>query len=135
MDIQGLNDCTEENLAVTFKNNGYRTAMVGKWHLSRFQDSTYNYDSARATVKGCGFDYVEALYIENLNSEGDFDNYSDGSFSHNQEWLTVEAINFINDQSSSLVSILFLIGICLSIISKLLKYSLIFSKQTNLLQS
>ena len=75
--------------------------MIGKWHLSRIADSSYTYDGAKQTVQGCGFDYVEALFVENLASDGEFNNYSDGSFSHNMEWITVEAINFINDQSTS----------------------------------
>ena len=29
-DIDGQNDCSEENLAATFQNAGYRTAMIGK---------------------------------------------------------------------------------------------------------
>ena len=30
IDHDSQNDCTEENIAVTFKNNGYRTGMVGE---------------------------------------------------------------------------------------------------------
>ena len=37
------------------------------------------------------------LYVENLQKkEEDFNNYSDGTFSHNMEWITYEAIKFIN---------------------------------------
>ena len=101
-DVAGeTNDCTEENLAVVFKNNGYRTGMIGKWHLTKFEDSAYTYANSQQTIQGCGFDTVEGLYIENLASEGGFNNYSDGTFSHNMEWITVEAINFINDAASS----------------------------------
>ena len=76
---------------------GYATATIGKWHLSSIKDSDYTYDTAVDIVKGCGFDYVDGLYIENLNREPDFDNYSDGSFSHNMEWITSEAIQFIKN--------------------------------------
>ena len=40
-----------------------------------------------------------ALYIENLADGEDsaFNSYSDGSFSHNMEWITYEAIEFINE--------------------------------------
>lgn len=94
-------DCSKENIAATFQRNGYRTAMIGKWHLSRIQIDTYTYESAVETVKACGFDTVAGLYIENLAaSEYDFDNYSDGTFSHNMEWITYEAVNFINDKSN-----------------------------------
>lgn len=98
-DSDGQNDCSEENAAVTFKNAGYKTGMIGKWHLSRFSDDEYNYDDAVSTVQGCGFDSVRALYIENLADGEDsaFNSYSDGSFSHNMEWITYEAIEFINE--------------------------------------
>ena len=77
---------------------GYQTAMIGKWHLSRINDSKYSYTGAQDIVKSCGFDYVEALYIENLASDpSGFGNYHDGSFSHNMEWVTAEAINFMNE--------------------------------------
>ena len=71
---------------------------TGKWHLSKFYDNAYDYDAAVETVQACGFDFVDALYIENMESnEDDFDNYNDGTFSHNMEFVTYEAINFIND--------------------------------------
>lgn len=90
-------DCTTENLAVTFKDAGYATAMVGKWHLSKINRNNYQYDSAVETVQGCGFDHVGGLYVENMDDEDDgFNNFSDGTFSHNMEWITHEAINFIN---------------------------------------
>jgi hypothetical protein len=37
------------------------------------------------------------LYTENLAKEGGFNDYSDGTFSHNMEWITYEAISFINE--------------------------------------
>ena len=96
-DHETQKDCTEENLGVAFKNAGYRTGMVGKWHLSRFNDNTYTYPGAVETVQGCGFDYVDGLYIENLvDNADDFGNFHDGSFSHNMEWITHVAIDFIN---------------------------------------
>lgn len=51
------------------------------------------------TVKECGFDTVEGLYIENLARDDELNNYSDGTFSHNMEWITSEAIKVINDDS------------------------------------
>ena len=93
-------DCASDNIATQFRDNGYRTAMIGKWHLSRINKSTYTYDSAVDIVKECGFDIVEGLYIENLAaSEGDFNNFSDGTFSHNMEWITSEAIKIIEEDS------------------------------------
>lgn len=77
----------------------------GKWHLSSIDDDDYSYDGAREIVKGCGFSTVEGLYIENLNSEGrGFDNYHDGSFSHNMEWITHEAIKVINEDTEDVSS-------------------------------
>jgi len=96
--LQG-EDCTSDNIAVSFRDNGYRTAMIGKWHLSRINKNTYTYDSAVDIVKACGFDTVEGLYVENLASENDFNNFSDGTFSHNMEWITSEAIKIIKEDS------------------------------------
>ncbi|KAL7545550.1 hypothetical protein ACHAWF_008901 [Thalassiosira exigua] len=90
-------DCTKNNLAVQFRDNGYRTAMIGKWHLSYTDDSTYTYQTAVDTVKECGFNTVEGLYVENLAAGNGITAFSDGSFSHNMEWLTGEAIKFIKD--------------------------------------
>lgn len=92
-------DCVKDNLAVQFRDNGYRTAMIGKWHLSYIDKATYTYDSAVNTVKECGFNTVEGLYIENLAASDELNNYSDGSFSHNMEWITHEAIKVINENS------------------------------------
>eukprot|EP00588_Corethron_pennatum_P013768 CAMPEP_0194271594 /NCGR_PEP_ID=MMETSP0169-20130528/5336_1 /TAXON_ID=218684 /ORGANISM="Corethron pennatum, Strain L29A3" /LENGTH=1088 /DNA_ID=CAMNT_0039013977 /DNA_START=145 /DNA_END=3411 /DNA_ORIENTATION=- len=89
-------DCTTNNLAVTFQNNGYRTGMVGKWHLSVLND--YTYTSAQTEVKKCGFDFVDGLYASNLGDlkDGEGGN-NDDIFSHNMEWVTSEAIKFIDD--------------------------------------
>lgn len=94
-------DCSTDNMAATFQRNNFATAMFGKWHLSRFNNNQYTYSNAVATVHNCGFDVVDGLYIENLAAnENEFNNYSDGTFSHNMEWITYEAVNFINDQAS-----------------------------------
>ena len=73
--------------------------LSGKWHLSYIDKATYTYDSAVNTVKECGFNTVEGLYIENLAASDELNNYSDGSFSHNMEWITHEAIKVINENS------------------------------------
>jgi len=99
IDTPEQKDCSEENLAAAFAaSDDYETAMIGKWHLSRINDDDYTYDSAVGEVEECGFSRVGGLYIENLESDPeDFNNYSDGSFSHNMEWITYEAIKFINE--------------------------------------
>jgi len=76
--------------------------MIGKWHLSYIDKATYTYDSAVNTVKKCGFDTVEGLYIENLATSDEFNSYSDGTFSHNMEWITHEAIKVIKENLASL---------------------------------
>lgn len=54
-------------------------------------------------VKGCGFDTVGGLYIENMANGDDkeFNSYSDGSFSHNMEIIAYEAIKFINETTKT----------------------------------
>jgi len=106
-DTNEQDDCSTENMAQAFAGAGYKTAMVGKWHLSRFDTETegkknsYNYTNAVSTVGECGFSYVGGLYIENMESNSsEYDLYSDGSYSHNMEWITYEAISFINQTAS-----------------------------------
>lgn len=94
-DVGEERDCTETNLAVAFSQLGYQTGMVGKWHLSAIKDQDYTYELAQATVQNCGFNVVEGLYLENLHSGDTTNSYSDGTFSHNMEWITYEAIQFI----------------------------------------
>lgn len=93
-------DCSSENMAAEFQRNGYRTAMIGKWHLSKINKRSYTYENALNTVKGCGFGAVAGLYVENLSESADqFNSYSDGTFSHNMEWITQEALKVINEDS------------------------------------
>ena len=44
------NDCSDNNMAALLSKNGYRTGVVGKWHLSRFSRNSYTYDGLRQTV-------------------------------------------------------------------------------------
>lgn len=65
IDVEGYgNDCTEENLAVAMKNGGYRTGVVGKWHLFPTDPGTYTYESVQEEIRKCGFDFAEAIYPE-----------------------------------------------------------------------
>jgi arylsulfatase A-like enzyme len=61
-DTDDQNDCSSENLAAAFSDAEYATAMVGKWHLSGIDKSTYTYASAVDTVKQCGFDFVGGTF-------------------------------------------------------------------------
>ena len=110
-DVAGYgNDCSRDNIAQEFQSAGYRTMMAGKWHLSSFTDVTYTYENAVSTVRGCGFDTVGCLYVENLdrpdggadvNAGNDIGVYSDGLFSHNMECMTDDAIQFIEEAATN----------------------------------
>ena len=53
------------------------------------------YAEQQADIMSCGFDTAEGIYWENLG--GTFI----GDFTHNMEWVTESAINFINDAAAS----------------------------------
>jgi len=101
-DLNGMNDCSHDNIAAIFQRNGYATSMIGKWHLSEIRPKQYDYKSAVNKVKACGFTHVSGLYVENLaRGKRAFNNYSDGSFSHNMEWITYEATEFIDESANN----------------------------------
>lgn len=88
-------DCTEHNLAVEFKANGYQTGVVGKWHLhSSDNQNIFDYGDAQEDIRKCGFDFAEAIYPENLGSAW-ADTYTNVSISHNMEHVTSEALLFM----------------------------------------
>lgn len=105
-DIEGYgNDCKDDNIVAAMANAGYRTGVVGKWHLSKVNTSyDFSYDEYRETVKSCGFDFAEALYAENLDNDHtqgvDLD-VDDQQFTHNMEWVTHEAVNFIHTSANA----------------------------------
>ena len=82
-------DCSRNNLAALLRQHGYATGVTGKWHLGLGTLLDAPYAQQQATVRACGFDTAEAIYWENLFT-------ADGSFLHNVEHVTDEAIQFID---------------------------------------
>ena len=90
-------DCSENNLAQTFKANGYRTGVVGKWHLyaGDFQGNTFDYEEVQDEIRSCGFDFAEAIYPENLQGAWT-QTYPEGvSIDHNMYVFTTQLCTFL----------------------------------------
>jgi arylsulfatase A-like enzyme len=81
---------------MALKTLGYKTGMVGKWHLSENVDFTSAYTDQQAAVQSAGFDYADGLYIGNLNECS-----SCTSFTHNMEWMTQKALEFMDGAISA----------------------------------
>ncbi len=105
----------EGNLGSVFKNLGYATGYVGKWHNGQpkvdqpdFDDgiSPQDPEFARAAAKayetqvnhlqeGFGFDYAERVYFGNREA------FPKPLQVHNLEWLAEGALDFINDNKET----------------------------------
>jgi arylsulfatase A-like enzyme len=86
--------------------------MVGKWHLrpavaGSSKDSYADpYSTMQQGVRSCGFDFVDGLYIGNFHNDPvcdgcDVDGDGVRDFSHNNEWVTQQALRFINQSSTA----------------------------------
>jgi len=94
-DIDGkTKDCSEGNIAAILQKDGYRTGVVGKWHLSEVEKSEYSYEKSVKQIERCGFDYVDGIYMENLF-------FFNGTISHNMEWVTAKAIEFLKQTTTN----------------------------------
>lgn len=57
-------DCESENLAAQIQNAGYRTGIVGKWHLTTTDPATYSYPGVQDEIQNCGFNFADGIYPE-----------------------------------------------------------------------
>ena len=67
--------------------------MIGKWHLSFW--SNFHYPTLVNTVENCGFDHAASIYPH--NPVGSWSTHYGYQITHNQEYMTAEAIKFIDD--------------------------------------
>eukprot|EP00947_MAST-08B_sp_MAST-8B-sp1_P002661 g2661.t1 len=94
------------NLPQALKLAGYATGHIGKWHLASdealaaegctdYGTAQYacSYSQQQNVVKAAGFDTVDALFIDNMNTCG---TTCSSSFSHNMEWQTAKALTFMD---------------------------------------
>lgn len=102
----------DDNLAKRFKRAGYATGAVGKNHVievPNFDNLPYtarlddpdtqrrlaaNAEAVREAYYASGFDFAEALYYGNPDSDG-----IRALASHNQDWITNAACTFIRKQA------------------------------------
>ncbi|GMH60657.1 hypothetical protein TrRE_jg13499 [Triparma retinervis] len=90
-------DCST-NIVQLFKGAGYKTGVTGKWHLTKEGGGNSplpSYAEQQGLIQECGFDFADGLYWENMG--GVFD----GDFTHNMEWVTEKAVDFIHDAADS----------------------------------
>lgn len=87
-------DCSHNNMAQVLRSNGYRTGVIGKWHLDNDADLTgkYDYQRIQNRIRSCGFDTAEAIYHENMNLQWT----NNQEFTHNMEHLTIRAMDFMD---------------------------------------
>ncbi|MCK5075020.1 MAG: sulfatase-like hydrolase/transferase, partial [Calditrichia bacterium] len=106
----------ETTIAQIMRNNGYKTGMVGKYHLfdnesvqkyvapdadpndaSVREIMVQNYKMISSEIrKTAGFDYAESIYANNLHAVS----IPKSMQFHNMEWITKGALDFIKQNST-----------------------------------
>eukprot|EP00930_Biecheleria_cincta_P035177 TRINITY_DN24214_c0_g1_i1.p1 TRINITY_DN24214_c0_g1~~TRINITY_DN24214_c0_g1_i1.p1 ORF type:complete len:1256 (-),score=115.94 TRINITY_DN24214_c0_g1_i1:366-4064(-) len=92
-------DCTN-NIPSSLKAAGYRTGVAGKWHLMVLGRQMPSYVEQQQSILACGFDWADGIYVENVETPK-FASSAGGNWSHNMEWVTERAIDFISTTPSS----------------------------------
>jgi len=89
-----------QNIPAALKAAGYRTGVTGKWHLQDAgnQATFPSYSESQTHIQESGFDYADGIYVENMN-DGKF--AGTGTFTHNMEWMTEKAVEFIEGTPAS----------------------------------
>eukprot|EP00854_Cymbomonas_tetramitiformis_P010665 gene10665-12614_t len=82
-----------DNLQTVLRDDGYQTLHAGKWHLSPTRGTVAyaDYEGSVQQVLATGFSSVGGLYMDNMDKSDNLE------FSHNQEWVSQEAVSFIAD--------------------------------------